>query len=85
MVASARGGARHETAVFPFVFRLFGALPALAQDWPKAKPLHIVVGFGRAHHRLVARLVQPKLQEALGQSVVVENKPGAGGNVARSR
>jgi len=25
---------------------LFGALPALAQDWPKAKPLHIVVGFG---------------------------------------
>ena len=62
---------------------LFGALPALAQDWPKAKPLHIVVGFGPgATTDLVARLVQPKLQEALGQSVVVENKPGAGGNVA---
>jgi len=42
-----------------------------------------VVGFGPgATTDLVARLVQPKLQEALGQSVVVENKPGAGGNVA---
>jgi tripartite-type tricarboxylate transporter receptor subunit TctC len=62
---------------------LLGALPAAAQDWPKAKPLHIVVGFGPgATTDLVARLVQPKLQEALGQSVVVENKPGAGGNVA---
>ncbi|HEU5176855.1 MAG TPA: tripartite tricarboxylate transporter substrate binding protein, partial [Burkholderiales bacterium] len=59
------------------------AMPALAQDWPKARPLHIVVGFGPgATTDLVARLVQPKLQEALGQTVIVENKPGAGGNVA---
>ena len=70
--------------LFFFVFSaLLGASPAAAQDWPKAKPLHIVVGFGPgATTDLVARLVQPKLQEALGQSVVVENKPGAGGNVA---
>ena len=70
--------------LFFFLFSaLLSALPAAAQDWPKAKPLHIVVGFGPgATTDLVARLVQPKLQEALGQSVVVENKPGAGGNVA---
>src|SRR5919108_3706706 len=58
-------------------------LPAAAQDWPKLKPVHIMVGFAPGSTTdLVARLVQPKLQEAFGQTVVVENKPGAGGNVA---
>jgi len=71
--------------VNPFVFLLAAviAFPVLAQDWPKQKPIHIVVGFAPASTTdLVARLVAPKLSEALGQSVVVENKPGAGGNVA---
>ena len=59
------------------------ALPVFAQDWPKARAIHIVVGFPPASTTdLVARLVGPKLQEALGQSVVVENKPGASGNLA---
>jgi tripartite-type tricarboxylate transporter receptor subunit TctC len=59
------------------------ASPVFSQDWPKQKSIHIVVGFAPASTTdLVARLVAPKLQEALGQSVVVENKPGAGGNVA---
>jgi tripartite-type tricarboxylate transporter receptor subunit TctC len=59
------------------------ALPVLAQDWPKARAIHIVVGFPPASTTdLVARLVAPKLQETLGQSVVVENKPGASGNLA---
>jgi tripartite-type tricarboxylate transporter receptor subunit TctC len=58
-------------------------LPAAAQDWPRLKPVHIMVGFAPGSTTdLVARLVQPKLQEALGQTVVIENKPGAGGNVA---
>jgi tripartite-type tricarboxylate transporter receptor subunit TctC len=57
--------------------------PALAQDWPKQKAIHIVVGFAPSSTTdLVARLVAPKLSEALGQSVIVDNRPGAGGNVA---
>jgi tripartite-type tricarboxylate transporter receptor subunit TctC len=56
---------------------------AMAQDWPRQKPIHIVVGFAPASTTdLVARLVAPKLSDALGQSVIVDNRPGAGGNVA---
>jgi tripartite-type tricarboxylate transporter receptor subunit TctC len=60
----------------------FIAVPAAAEDWPRQKPIHLVVAFGPgATTDLVARLIQPKLSEALGQAVIVENKPGAGGNI----
>lgn len=67
------------------VFLLAAALAfhAAARDWPKQKPIHLVVGFAPSSTTdLVARLVAPKLSEALGQSVVVDNRPGAAGNVA---
>ena len=61
---------------------LVAAAPAGAQDWPRQRPIHLVVAFGPgATTDLVARLIQPKLSEALGQAVIVENKPGAGGNI----
>ena len=57
------------------------AFGALGQDWP-SRPIHLVVPYPSGGPvDLTARLIAPKLQQALGQPVVVENKPGAGGNI----
>lgn len=58
-----------------------GAVSAHAQAWP-SKPVHLNVAFAPGGPvDIIARIIQPKLTEYLGQPMVVENRPGAGGNV----
>jgi tripartite-type tricarboxylate transporter receptor subunit TctC len=68
---------------FAFLLFLIISFSGKAEDWPKQKQIHILVGFAPGSTTdIVARLVAPKLSEVLGQTVLVENKGGAGGNLA---
>lgn len=57
-------------------------IPASAQSFP-SRPIRMIVGFppGGATD-LVARILQPKLQESFGQQLVVDNRPGANGVIS---
>jgi len=63
-------------------FGTFAAVTAQAQTYPN-KPLRVVVPFGAGGVAdLTARTVAQKMSESLGQAVVIDNRPGAGGIVA---
>ena len=58
------------------------ATGALAQNWPN-KPITLMVGFAAGGATdTAARIIAKRLSENLGVSVVVDNKAGAGGNIA---
>jgi tripartite-type tricarboxylate transporter receptor subunit TctC len=59
-----------------------GAQGENATNFPN-RPIHLIVGFAAGGgNDLFARLVGQKLSENIGQPVIVENKPGAGGRIA---
>ena len=60
-------------------------LPAMAQQGYPSKPITLVVTYppgGGAD--AMARLIAPRMGEALGQAIVIDNKPGAGGQIGAS-
>src|SRR5262245_40157304 len=60
---------------------MLGSAPGMAQTWPD-RPVRIVVPFPPGGlNDTVARLIEPHLERALGQSVVVDNRPAASGIV----
>jgi tripartite-type tricarboxylate transporter receptor subunit TctC len=57
-----------------------GILPAAAQDWP-TKTVRIIVPFGPGSTPdMVGRLIADHMQQKLGQTFVIENRPGASAN-----
>jgi len=68
---------------------IFGALLCIAPlathaaDAYPSRPIRVMVGYAAGGvNDLVARAIAPRLSTRLGQQVVVENRPGAGGNIA---
>ena len=60
---------------------VFGGTTATAQDWP-AKPVRMVVPFAAGGTTdITARVVAEQLTQVLKQSVIIDNKAGAGGNI----
>ncbi len=69
------------TSLFAALLLGSAALPTFAQAWP-AKPVRIIVAFAPGGSTdVVARLMAQKLTVVWGQTVVVENRAGAGGNL----
>jgi tripartite-type tricarboxylate transporter receptor subunit TctC len=59
------------------------ALPAAAQaEFPKQKPITLVVPFAPGGgNDILARAIAPRMGQLLGQTIVIDNRPGAGGNL----
>src|SRR3954470_1540519 len=72
-------------AALALLLGLAAAAPALSQQQPQppARTIRFVVPFGPGGAGdLTARIVAQKMSESMGQTIVIDNKPGAGGVVA---
>jgi tripartite-type tricarboxylate transporter receptor subunit TctC len=78
---SRRGALRTIGALLAPVGALALPAPALAQDWTPSRTVRIVVPIVGSTNDVLARLIAPELQKALGQPFIVENKGGAGGTI----
>jgi len=64
------------------LFLLQGATPALADTWP-TKPVKLIVPYPPGGSTdVTARVVAESLRQFLGQPVIIDNRPGAAGNIA---
>ena len=63
------------------MFLAFACASTGAQEWP-TRPIRLIVPFTPGTGQdIIARTIGPKLTERLGQPVVIENRPGASGNI----
>jgi tripartite-type tricarboxylate transporter receptor subunit TctC len=76
-IAHARNGVAAAVALVLAI----AALPARSDSYP-SRPIHLIVNFvPGGTGDIVARLISARLAEEVGQSVVVENRSGAGGTL----
>ncbi len=81
MIKDVRARASKLTALLLFSAALVGPNAVQAQNFP-SRPIKMIVPIGYGTNSdIVARLLAEQLGKKLGQSVVVDNKPGAGGNI----
>lgn len=80
MYKSTKAGIAHACAGLVALAVSAGA--GAAETWP-VKPIRMVIPFSAGGNTdVVARLIAPHIEKAVGQPVVVENRPGAAGNIA---
>jgi tripartite-type tricarboxylate transporter receptor subunit TctC len=67
--------------VFVFLLAVLSAGAAAQRDYPN-RPIRVVIQFAPGGSDVVARILTHKMAESLGQSFVIDNRPGAAGVIA---
>ncbi len=70
-------------AAFAAPLLALGVQARAQTEWPKGQPIRMLIPFAPGGvPDIIARILTPKMGEGLGQSFVIDNKPGAGGGLA---